>query len=219
MLLVGLLNALGMLVVPMKVNPGSFWAVYSLTNEAELPLPPGAVVQPVRIFADSPPRKLLLFNEYEARSPFFGGRRLEANVIVRLRGRTHFVVIECISNALGWDPDQGVHLPNAATYRHTKKPRFTTRICSTRGDHFWVDGVLDERDRRITPDFAVRPNWECFFRDHPQSVKLQFDPIEVCKPVNLINATVDTSVVQEFQGEHLFSFVHPNEMNFVMTVM
>lgn len=70
-----------------------------------LTLPSGAAVQPVRIFCDSPPRKLLLFNEYEARSPFFGGRRLEANVIVRMRGRTHFVVLECISDTLGWDPD------------------------------------------------------------------------------------------------------------------
>lgn len=208
----------GLLVVPMRVNPGSFWAVYTLENQAELPLPAGASVQPVRIFPDSPPRKLLLFNEYEARSPFFGGRRLEANVIVRIRGRTHFVVLECISDALGWDPERGVHLPNAAVYQHRETPRLTTSIRSSSGEHFTVDGALDKRDRRITPDFAVRPNWECFFRDHPRSVRLEFDPDELCQPVHLVNATVDTSILPRFKGQHLFSFVHPNEMNFVMTV-
>mgnify|MGYP001229191995 CR=1 FL=1 len=208
------------LLVPMQVRPSSFWAAYELKNENRLPLPSGATIHPVRIFADSPPRKLLLFNEYDSKSPYFGGRRLEANVIVRIRGKTHFVVVDYITNAIAWNPIRGVHLPNSQMYNHKMtQSRIKTRIRDMRGEFFNVDGVCEnDATRRITLDFAVRPNRECFFRDHPYSVKLQFDPHQICHPVSLVDATVDTSILRDHQGEFLMSFVHPFSMNFNMTL-
>ena len=209
----------GHLLVPMQVKPGSFWAAYELRNEQQLRLPPKAVVQPIRIFGDSPPRKMLLFNEYEASSPFFGGRRLEANVIVRIGQRTHFVVLDYLTNVMGWNPERGIHLANAQQYSHTASDRrIQTRVRGRNGHFFHVDGLREERTRRITPDFAVRPNWECFFRNHPSTVKLVFEPSEICAPVQLVDATVRTSILREHQGAPLFSFVHPPAMDFEMTV-
>lgn len=210
--------------MPLQVRSNSLWAAYELKGDGlGLRLPRGASVAPVRLFRDSPPRKMLLFNEYECASPYFSGRRLEINVIVRSRNRArlHFVVMDCVTDVLHWDPEGGVQVANCARYsRHTRDDTtLRTRIRTRNGKRFEVSGRIDTKDLAITREFAVDPNWQCFFRDHAPPLDLDFDPVQLTRPVRALkNATVVNDLWEEARGELLCCFVHPHAMDFVVDV-
>lgn len=209
--------------VPMQVHKHSLWSVFELKHENQLPLPPLTRVTPVRIFEESPAKKWLLFNEYKVSSTFFTGRRLEVCVIVRLKSTTHFVVLDCLSDTLRWDPIGGIQLPNsiANTERtFNRNGRVAVRACSgDRRARFAIKGNLCSTRRLLTPDFAVHPNRECFFSTHDEPFAMDFDEKEVLHPVHtLADVRVETTLWSKFCGSHAVSFVHPQSMHYNVNV-
>lgn len=214
----------GLVRVPMLVHKHSLWSAFELRNEYRLRLPPQSQVTPVRIFRDSPRKKLLLFNEYRVSSPFFSGRRLEVCVVVRRRSQTHFVVLDCLSDTLLWDPVAGVQLPNSVpnTERsfNSRNGRVAVRAQGNdRRRGFRLRASMRPSRHPLSAEFAVDPNRECFFSSHPVGFPMDFNETEVLAPVQrLKNVHIETDLWSGFRGRHVSSFVHPCAMRYTVHV-
>lgn len=209
--------------VPMRIDKHSLWSVFELKDESRLPIPPLARVVPVPIFEHSPRKKWLFFNEYRVSSTFFSGRRLEVCVIVRLNSSTHFVVLDCLSDTLRWDPISGIQLPNSVANTErtfNRNGRVAVRAHSgDRRSNFAIRAKLSPTQMKLSPEFAVHPNRECFFETHAEAFGMDFDEEEVLHPVNTLeDVRVETDIWSAFRGSHVVSFVHPQPMHYNVNV-
>lgn len=204
--------------MPIRINKMSTWAAYSLRNEKGLEsmIPEGTEIAPIQILANDCPEPKLLFNMYEATSPFFKGRRLEVVTIVRQVKRpekVHFVVLECLSDTMQWDPIYGITKANAIT---EFAPRDDRHQLSCEGDttFFKITGTLGRR-RPIARRFAVDANHMCYFRNSSSGVALSFDEGEILQDVqSFFKVRVNTNMWTPFRGRLTHCFVHPHNMNF-----
>ena len=205
--------------MPIKVKEMSTWLAFSMKNSHEISkfIPDDTELNPIRILSSDMAEPKLLFNMYESTSPFFKGLRLEVVTIVRKKNdpkSTHFVVLDCLSNTMSWDPIEGIHLPNAAASMHTI---MGSHHIECMGDFAYLKMAANlGRPQHITKNFAVDANHLCLYRNSPNGIKLEFDEREVMKDVLLLNnVKFETNIWNAFRGRITHSFVHPHPMNFL----
>ena len=101
--------------INLKIKPYSLWLSYNIINQGAIQdmLPPGMSLANIKISDDnecSQPR--LLFNCYSIDSFWMKGSRLEIMTVAKYNQNFHFVVLECITNVLQWDPVNRIRGPN-----------------------------------------------------------------------------------------------------------
>lgn len=204
--------------MPIKIQPWSTWFAFSLKNTAEVAqyLPSGMEVAPVRILSSDAAEPKLLFNMYRSSSPFFQGLRLEVLTIARRVASpqtTHFVVLDCMSDTLAWDPIDGVHMPDA-------KGRMSTVLHSHQLECSGDLGCLEVaahigKRRTITKSFAVDANHLCLFRSSTKGIELEFNESEVTQDVRVLrNVRLRSDIWSTCRGRMTHAFVHPHAMDF-----
>jgi hypothetical protein len=207
--------------LPIQVAKHSTWLGFKMKNIHKMNklVPPNTEVAPIKILKDSKAEPKLLFNVYEAKSNFFNGKRFEVVTVVRQKKdhrKIHFVVLDCFTNTLSWDPKSGIQLPNVEKSILKMRNKNKIQIDWTCEDEIFLKatGKL-QNTRRITKNFAIDANLFCFFQDSLNGVSLQFDEDEVMKDVRLmVNTKVDTNVWDEFRGHLTHAFIHLHKMDF-----
>lgn len=218
-LLVGVIQS--MAFVPINVQPLSLWSAFTLENskKVEKMIPQNMELVPIQLYKGMKPQQMLLFNSYYAESTFFNGHRLEVNVICKDKEKqtTHFVVLDCYTNSLNWDPIHGVRGPNAKSYQTRRKNSLKKIECKVNTDdcYYEFEGYYSDQKKPVNTRFAVDSNYKCYYRDSPSYVMLQFNPTYIAHDIcPLQKVKIDTNIGSNFKGKYITSFVHPNKMTF-----
>tara|TARA_B100000683_G_scaffold139022_1_gene135439 strand:- start:95 stop:751 length:657 start_codon:yes stop_codon:yes gene_type:complete len=201
---------------PLRVQPGSLWTSHTVANAPllnELLAPSGMQAAQFRIFARDKPEMRCMFNLYDVRSPYMEGTRLEMVTLAKRKhsSKVHFVVLDCLSNALRWDPAAGIGLPNAAVRR-----RGDSVSMQGWGRHFRIATRESRRPQKtMSRRFAVDANYDCYHRASPRPLRLQFSSAQIMQPVTTLDVlSYDNTFGVEVAGELTHCFFHPHAMDF-----
>lgn len=202
-----------------RVQKQSTWLAYNMKNIDDMHshIPKGTEIVPMRILSADIAAPKLLFNVYESVSPFFRGVRLEVVTMVRqiqTPRKVHFVVLECLTNTIQWDPCNGIQWPNAdASFcSHAKQHHVS---CTGEDGFLSLHGTIG-RSKAITKMFAIDANYLCFYRNSPYAITLKFEESEIMRDVNLFsNLKVETNLWEKNRGVMTHAFLHPHSMDFI----
>lgn len=215
----------------MTVRGGSLWIAYTITRPREVVrlLPPHLELCGAPLLEDETalvPTPKLLFNAYEVVAPWMRGHRVEINVLGRDRrtGAVRFVVLDCLSDTLRWDPRDGVQGANArVVYSRTDPHAYRLEVVGTapcaREARLAASGTYGA-ERAVDRRFAVDANRECYFGHVPTPIPMRFNETNVLRPVRALRgfsvANTMWRDVRSARPSHVF--VHPHAMTFDVDV-
>ena len=204
----------------MNIAPGSLWVAYTLTNRnlVQSMLPASLELTACPLLDDdrtSFPAPKLLFNAYRVDSGIWmQGMRTDVLTLGRHRqtGTTHLVMLDCITDAMQWDPIHGVQRPNARYYRPgVRRGDFSIGIASGRNRLELRARRLQERP--IHEVFAVEANLACYFQNADRPYLMTFDNHTITRPVRQLAPYefVNTywTHVRSGMPSHVFCHEHP----------
>lgn len=209
----------------MKIAPGSLWLAYTLTSRDRVAslLPPSLTLTTSPLLADEVslvPSPKLLFNVYRVDAgPAMQGTRTDILTLGKhnATGRTHLVMLDCLTDAMHWNPVDGVRRANAH-YPPTRASG-AWRVRAGRGKTLEVDATRT-RTRPIDWTFAVEANLACYYRGVDTAYTMSFDEDEIMQPVCDLRTTrhVNTlwSDVRSSKPSH--AFCHDHAMTFDVDV-
>jgi hypothetical protein len=207
----------------LDVSPFSLWVAYPLTKPSVVRdmLPPHLKLANGRLLSDDDdklPANKLLFNAYEIGSPWMRGVRVDTLVLAKDRksGSARLVVLDCLTNTLRWDPENGPKRQNAfnALLKTTRAGCYSIKVCG-KNSEFKVGGTIGKA-RPIDWKFAVEGNRVCFFRSNPRAFRMTFNETLVAQPVlQLTDTSIKNTLwssIRSTTPSH--AFVHPHGMSF-----
>ena len=208
--------------MPLNVKRGSLWLGYNLKNTKviENMIPKGFKLSTCKLLCeDTKSSKKLLYNIYNIESTFMKGTRLEVVTIVENhKGKKSFVVLDCMSNTMHWNPQQGILLPNAFGHTSLKDDCINTHFMTTRGPFIYKGRLL--RKKKPRRDFVIESNDNCFFKDTQVPVALHFDEKQISQSVTVLETTHNFVIPWQFLcAERTHAFVHDFDMEYNATFM
>ena len=207
----------------MKILPYSFWIAYDIRNKHEIQkmLPKNTRLANVKIFDDeivTTPK--LLFNSYSVDSLFMKGKRCEILTIAESKKGKHFVILDCLTDTLDWNPSDGVKLANSNNdilYSKVGK-ELKHRVLSNKKKLF-MRGVSGLK-KKVSRNFVVEPNKNCFYRNFSLNFYMDFDTEEVSKNVvKLENIHLENGFWNRHRGKMTHCFYHEQEMTYSVTLL
>lgn len=209
--------------LPIRVSKHSTWFGFTLKNRQKIShmIPQNTEIAPIKILKNNKAEPKLLFNIYEAQSQFFYGKRFEVVTVVRQKKnkkKLHFVVLDCFTNTLSWDPKSGIQLPNVLRSKLSvkKNKKLNINWKNKGSDTFLEAKAKITGKKQITKEFAVDSNLFCLFQDSQKGVKLDFEENEVMQDVGLLtNLDLQTNIWADFRGHMTHSFIHLEKMDFL----
>lgn len=208
----------------LRIRPHSLWLAYAVRDVRRLNtlLPPDLSVAPVRFYANervAAPR--LLFNAYAVDSVWMRGHRVDVQTLaVHRKHRTvHLVVLDCVSDAMLWDPARGLAPPNAAVVDapSSSSGAYRLEMRGTEGGALLsVSGALAPRSRVPDRRFVVDANRACYFGTSPARFDMDFDADAIMGPVRaLARPRVTNALWRRHRAERpSHAFVHERGMTF-----
>lgn len=206
-----------MKTINLKIKPFSLWVSYNLLNPNPIQdmLPKNMELANIKILEDdviSSPR--LLFNCYNIDSFLMKGSRLEIMTIAKKNKDFHFVVLDCISNTIQWDPINNIRGPNGNIKFSYLQENLNCKVIKFNNKFNFRGTPLDLIN--MTNDFAVKSNYECFFRNSEESVKLSFNEEEIMRPVRKLKIiNLENNFWKKYRSDfpdHIF--MHEKSMSF-----
>lgn len=210
----------------LRVLPNSLWLVYNALNvpAIEKLLPPDLKLANVRVFDTDVPRPKLMFNSYDVESKWMNGHRLEIVTIARskLTRTLHFVVLDCVSNALMWDPIDGIRLPNGKCNLNVEgNDQFKLAIdkrflWEDKSGMFRVEGGKQTKPTAVSKQFSIYPNYLCYFKHFDKPFPMRFDESIVAQRVRKLSITsLENDLWEDFRESiPTHSFVYDSCMDF-----
>ena len=202
----------------LKIKPYSLWITYNMINKhpIEEMLPPGMELAKIKVLEDNEtPEHKLMFNCYNIDSMWMKGSRLEIMTIAKSDTNFHFVVLDCFTNTLQWDPVNRIRGPNGKFKFNYAQDRLNYEIISKNKNVFSFTG--DSRNLiRMTEDFAVKSNYDCFFRGSSVPISLTFNENEIMLPVRKLDTVYLTNKLWDEYREEIPDnvFMHEHAMEF-----
>lgn len=232
--------------LPLTVRAGSLWIAYDAKSSLQAFLPDHLKICPVSLLEGDAPKKKLLFNSYSLTSDFMRGNRLEVVTVAQEKrtGDKCFVILDCYTDTLRWNPQRGIQVPNAMStlsptpfnmdtrlYYETRptvldktpkrlvhKYSWEGRGAETKRSVWEVEGTTTPNKRKVTREFVVDSNRKCYFANSKRRMPLTFDEEEVSKPVTVLrNVTVRSDLWSSHRSSLTHSFVHTDEMRYFLT--
>jgi hypothetical protein len=227
----------------LRIHPLSLWLAYGVRNPRRLQglLPPELELAPVRLLADDTPPFVaprLLFNAYDVSSTWMTGHRVEVQTLAvhRIKRTPHLVVLDVVTDAMHWDPVNGLQSPNAVVSRPALAPGPTPHGADARRAYALRvvhrrpatsrDAVLDVRGwleaRAVAPDrrFVVDANRACYFGNSSLRMPMHFQADALMHPVRrLARPHVTNELWRSWRHprpSHVF--VHERAMDFKVNV-
>ena len=174
-----------------NLNKDSLWLSYPLktTSFKDLSnkIPQTHRLVKCKIFEEDKSDYRLFFNFFQVKTTFFTGNRLEIVTIANniLNNEPSFVILDCYSNVMSWDPIEGIQKAN----------------CKIK--------------KNVLPEFSIDPNYICYFKNHPKGYNLLFNKKQIDKKVILLkNINLKHDIYTTYIKELEHAFVYPQEMNF-----
>lgn len=206
----------------MKILPYSLWIAYDIKNKHEIQemLPANTKLANVKIFDDeivTAPK--LLFNSYSVDSQFMKGKRCEILTVTESREGKHFVVLDCLTDTLDWNPSDGIKIANSKnSILFSKVGKELKHRVVSNGKKLFMKGTPG-MSKKISKSFVVEPNKKCYYRNIPLNFYMTFDVQEVSKNIiNLNDISLENGFWNKYKGKMTHCFYHEQEMTYTVTV-
>lgn len=203
-----------------NLAPHSFWLAYEPPPDLATRIPHNLKPTQVAVLRGDRPRPFVALNGFCVDTPFFKGHRLELVTIAtdRRKGSHHFVVLDCWSDALRWDPMAGIQAPNALGFDIAARDnRLNCRFAGSR--KFELTSRMRTDMRMVSTRFAVDSNFLCYYGTHDDGMRLGFDPDDVISPVRLLeDVRVTTNIPWIDRTQPLYGFAYTRPMRFSVTL-
>tara|TARA_Y100000741_G_scaffold61174_1_gene43078 strand:+ start:250 stop:894 length:645 start_codon:yes stop_codon:yes gene_type:complete len=204
--------------INLKIKPYSLWLSYNILNQNVIQdmLPPGMKLAKIKISDDNDcVQHKLLFNCYNIDSFWMKGSRLEIMTIAQSDKNFHFIVLDCITNALQWDPINRIRGPNGKIKFSYIQDKLNYDVISKNKQILSFTGKPLNLIK-MTKDFAVKSNYQCFFRESSIPLSLTFNEDEIMKPVRKLDVlNITNDFWRDYRTEFPDNvFMHEHSMSF-----
>lgn len=204
--------------INLKIKPYSLWLSYNILNQNVIQdmLPPGMNLAKIKISDDNDcVQHKLLFNCYNIDSFWMKGSRLEIMTIAQSDKNFHFIVLDCITNALQWDPINRIRGPNGKIKFSYIQDKLNYDVISKNKQILSFTGKPLNLIK-MTKDFAVKSNYQCFFRESSIPLSLTFNEDEIMKPVRKLDVlNITNDFWRDYRTEFPDNvFMHEHSMSF-----
>jgi hypothetical protein len=221
-----------------NLNKDSLWLSYPLKTtsfkDLSKKIPVTHRLAKCKVFEEDKPDYRLFFNFFEVKTTFFSGNRLEIVTIANniLNNKPSFVILDCYSNVMSWDPISGIQEANCKIkstitntkynvnlkYRNKEKKSNENNNKSNdnkSNDIFSLKSVKTKIKKKVLPEFSINPNYICYFKNFPKGYNLLFNKNQIDKKVILLkNINLEHNIYTNYIKELEHSFIYPQEMNF-----
>tara|TARA_B100000287_G_scaffold435647_1_gene505288 strand:+ start:4544 stop:5194 length:651 start_codon:yes stop_codon:yes gene_type:complete len=209
-----------MKLINLNIKPYSLWIGYNIINKNAIQdmLPPGMKLANIKILDDTQcTSPKLLFNCYNIDSFWLRGTRLEIMTIAKSNDNYHFVVLDCVTNSIQWDPINRIRGPNGNLKFSYINDILNCNVLKNYKKNKELNFAGSPLDLiKMTRDFAVKSNYDCFYRNSSIPISLKFDEREIMKPVRKLKILNISNNIWNKYREELpnIAFMHENNMRF-----
>ena len=229
------LTKLNIQKLPFNLNKNSLWVSYPVNTNSIQKLnnmiPESHYLYKCKVFEDDLPKYRLFYNIFEVNTPFFHGNRMEVVTLIKNRftHETSFVVLDCFTDAMAWDPIDGLKQSNAIFKKENlEKNNYVLSVIkkgvNKKGNKesnkiFSISAEKSKLFKKPLKKFSIESNYLCFFKNHTEGFKLEFDENEIDEPVLLLsNLKINTDVYKDFISNFEYAFIYKNKMKFKVII-
>lgn len=206
----------------MKILPCSLWLAYDLKQPEAVTklLPPNMQLANVKLLhEDSYPKPKLLFNSYKVDSSFMKGNRCEILTFAKSKNGIHFVILDCLTNTMDWNPNDGIKSRNAnLNIVYSPKNNIVKHRVYSENKKLFVKGIKGA-SKRVTNEFVVDANKLCYYKLNAQGYAMDFDKENVSEDVILLDElVVENQFWKDYRGALTHCFFHKQTMTYRVDV-
>lgn len=205
-----------------NLNKDSLWISYPINRKYHSKLnemiPHTHKLAKCKIFEEDCLDYRLFFNIFEVNTPFFKGDRLEVVTLAheKTTDDVSFVVIDCFTNTMHWDPINGIQKSNCNFDKLINNNKYNIKI-NDNDDYIIFDFKSQKGKVRksVLKSFSIYPNYKCFFKNFTTGYTLTFNEKQIDKKVLLINNyDLENNIYKDYIKELEHVFIYTNIMNF-----
>ena len=208
--------------LPFNLKENSLWVSNTVNTKSIKTLnemiPNSHYLYKCKVFDDDLPKYRLFYNIFEVNTPFFRGNRMEIVALIKNKNtyETSFVVLDCFTDALAWDPIDGIKQSNAIFKKDIKNLNFKITVFDKyRNNIFKIDSVKSNKIKTPVRKFSIDSNNLCFFKNHTMGFNLEFNENDVDVPVSILkDYKINTNVYTDFINNVEYAFIYKNSMKF-----
>lgn len=220
--------------LPFNLKENSLWVSYPVNSNSIQKLnnmiPDSHYLYKCKVFEDDLPKYRLFYNIFEVNTPFFHGNRMEVVTLIKNRftHETSFVVLDCFTDAMAWDPIDGLKQSNAIFKKDIKNTKYDIIVSDkSKNILFEIDSkkrINSKINSKINyklplKKFSIYSNYLCFFKNHTEGFQLEFNEKDIDVPVLLLdNLNIKTDVYKDFISNYEYAFIYENKMKFIVII-
>ena len=211
-----------------NVNKDSLWLSYPLkrTSFKELSekIPKTHQLAKCKVFTEDKNDYRLFFNLFQVKTPFFTGNRLEVVTIIKNieTNQNSFVVLDCFTDAMTWDPIEGIQKANCITNKKINNFDYNIVVKKNyNGNNNKLSKIFNLKSKRSVvqkrpvKEFSIEPNYICYFKNYPIGYNMTFDENQIDKNVILLkDIKLYNKIYENFVKDVEYIFIYPQVMNF-----
>ena len=210
-----------------NLNKDSLWLSYPLktTSFKDLSnkIPQTHRLVKCKIFEEDKSDYRLFFNFFQVKTAFFTGNRLEIVTIANniLNNEPSFVILDCYSNVMSWDPISGIQKANCKIKKKITNTKYNVNLDLKNKDDKVLTNIFNLKSfktkikKKTLPEFSIQPNYICYFKNYPKGYNLLFNKKQIDKKVILLkDINLKNNIYTTYIKELEYAFVYPQEMNF-----
>jgi hypothetical protein len=210
-----------------NLNKDSLWLSYPLKTTSfkhlSNKIPSTHRLAKCKVFEEDKPDYRIFFNFFQVKTTFFTGNRLEIVTIANniLNNEPSFVILDCYSNVMSWDPIAGIQKANCIIKKKITNTKYNVNLDFKNEEEkdlsniFNLESLKTKIKKNVLTEFSIDPNYICYFKNYPKGYNLLFNKKQIDKKVILlkdINLKHDIYTTYIKELEH--AFIYPQEMNF-----
>lgn len=230
------LTKLNIQKLPFNLNKNSLWVSYPInTNSIQNinnMIPNSHYLYKCKVFEDDLPKYRLFYNIFEVKTPFFHGNRMEVVTLIKNRftHETSFVVLDCFTDTMAWDPIDGVKQSNAIFKKENleknnyvlsviKKSNIKSNNKKESNKIFSISAEKSKIFKKPLKKFSIQSNYLCFFKNHTEGFKLEFNENEIDVSTNLLkDYKIENNVYSNYIQNIEYAFIYTNNMKFTVII-
>lgn len=210
--------------IPFNLNKNSLWISYPLNNDylddISKMIPNTHKLSKFKIFNEDKYEYKLLFNFFNVNTPFNSGDRLEIVTVANniINNDKSFIVIDCFTNTLNWDPINGIQFKNTFINKNINNVNYSFTV-KNKNNFCNFNGKFTNIYLNPLYEFCIDYNKICYFNKFNTGFKLEFNNNDIHKYVRkLDNIEIENNIYSKYllKHTHVFSFLDSMKFNVIL---
>ena len=216
------LTKLNIKKLPFNLNKNSLWVSYPVNTNCikkiNNMIPNSHYLYKCKVFENDLPKYRLFLNIFEVKTPFFHGNRMEVVTLIKNRCtyETSFVVLDCFTDAMAWDPIEGLKQSNALFKKNINEKDYNLEVKNKKKEQiFSISAKRSKVYKRPLKKFSIYSNYLCFFKNYSKGFPLEFNETEINSNVEILKKiNINNNIYSDFLYKYDNIFIYNDNMNF-----